>query len=468
LFWLYLWQLKEYHWGRFLAHFRTEKGKRIFANPVFLFKILLFLGAIKINSVFLISIALLFYFVEFLRFLQKTLKRLTLKPVFTKKIIFLATINFSFLIFYFLIFFEKSSYLFWFLFFDLFIPFFVSGIVLFFQPLTVFLRKRCLKKAKKKRETLEDLLVIGITGSYGKSLTKEILAEILSERYSVLKTKRNENSEIAIARLVLEDLKPEHQVLVAEIGAYNRGKIKEVCSFLKPKIGILTGINEQHMATFGSQEDIIKGKYELIESLPPDGMAFFNAKNEYCRQLYEKTKIKKFLYGQKAGSFEEENLFGAMAVARELGFSQEELSRASEKVRKKILFFKIKKGRGGINFLDFTYSANPNSVLSHLKYLEEKFSGKKIIIMPSLIELGRSAREVHRRIGREIAQVCDLAIITSKDYFKEIKSEAGEKAIFLQDPEKIFEKIKNFSSSQDIILLEGRIPKKIKELLLKA
>ncbi|MDP2664065.1 MAG: hypothetical protein Q8P08_01355, partial [bacterium] len=100
-----------------------------------------------------------------------------------------------------------------------------------------------------------------------------------------------------------------------------------------------------------------------------------------------------------------------------------------------------------------------------LDYLK-KWSGKKILVMPCLIELGKASKEVHQRIGRKIAEVCDLAIITTKDRFKEIKEGMGDKAVFLEGSDKILEKIKNFTKEGDVILLESRLPKKLINFLL--
>jgi len=487
LFWLYLWQLKEYHIGRFLDHFRTEKGKKLLLNSLIFLKIFLFFGfLLAVNPSFLSFLLCIFllilYFLEsiktFRNFLLKKLKKpvLTLKTIFLISIALLVELSFIFVIFKTIFFLENfyqfAFFAFWLLLFDLLTPVIISIIVLSFQPFTVLLRNRIIRKAKKKRESFQNLLVVGITGSYGKTSTKEFLATILAERFKVLKTKEHQNSEIGISQCILDDLKPEHEIFLVEMGAYNRGGIKLLCDITKPKIGILTGINEQHMATFGSQENIIKTKFELIEGLPKDGIAFFNAKNKYCLELYQKTKIKKKLYGQEAAFPGEENISGAMAVAQELGMSKEEILRASEKIKNKIPGIQIKKVINGLNIVDATYSANPDSVIAHLEYLK-RFPGKKVIIMPCLIELGSSSKEVHRRIGQKIGEVCDLAIITTRDRFKEIKEGAIEKRqkeeniLFIENPKEIFEKIKTFSQSDDVILLEGRLSNEIKNLLWK-
>ncbi len=476
MFWIYLWQLKEYHTGRFIDHFRTEKGKSLFLNFSNIFKIILF--------IYFFTLPLLFFFVVFLIYIAESVKTVwdlfkkkIKKPILTKKTVFLIFSGLFVELFSLLLIYLNSKDVYWFAFwllvFDVLCPFIVSLVVLLLQPLAVFGRNRIIKKARLKREGFKNLLVIGITGSYGKTSTKEFLYSILSSRFKVLKTEAHQNSEVGISQCILDNLKPEHEIFIVEMGAYNRGGVKLLCSIAKPKIGVLTGINEQHMATFGSQENIIKGKYELIESLPKDGVAFFNAKNKYCVELYNKTQIRKFLYGETAKFMGEEDILGAAAVAKELGMSEEEILRACDKIENKNLAsgenldsrpwarikmpgIQVKKGINGLNVIDATYSANPDGVISNLDYLKS-FPGRKVIVMPCLIELGKASKEVHRRIGVKIGEVCDLAIVTTKDRLNELKEGAGSKVLFMENPREIFKKIESFCKDSDAVLLESRV-----------
>ncbi len=487
-FWVYLWQLKEYHIGRFIDHFQTYKGKKLIFNYLLLVKILLLLGIIftarrglkefKFDLVYFTAFVFLVESLYIFRaFLRKTLK----KPVLTQKIAVILSTGFSFeilLVFtLFLLDFRLTKFTAALLLVDILAPVGFSLLVLSFQPLAVFLRSRILKRARLKRAKFANLITVGITGSYGKTSTKEFLAAILSEKFTVLKTKEHQNSEVGISECIINELRSDHQIFICEMGAYNCGGIKLLCGIAKPKIGILTGINEQHMATFGSQENIIKTKYELIESLPQDGVAFFNEKNKYCRELYQKTNIKKYLYGENAG-LGLENFEGAKAVAKELGMTDEEIESASGKIENKLPGIKIKEGINGLKIIDATYSANPDGVIANLDYLTLRFpQGKRIIVMPCLIELGKSSADVHRRIGRKIAEVCDLAIITTKDHLKEIRegAEVGlpsvevrlQSILFLEDPKEIFEKIKSTTSIGDVVLLESRVPSQLINLLIK-
>ncbi|PIS17267.1 MAG: hypothetical protein COT59_01540 [Candidatus Nealsonbacteria bacterium CG09_land_8_20_14_0_10_42_14] len=472
LFWVYLWQLKEYHIGRFLDHFRTHKGKKLFFNYLLLVKVLTLLGIIfsarlgwenvKFGLVYFVAFV---FFVEVL-FTLKSFWRKTLRvPVLTQKtsVILSTGVSFEILVvfFLFLLEFRLTKFAASLLLLDILAPIGFSLLVLSFQPIAVVLRNRLIKRAKQKRAKFENLLVVGITGSYGKTSTKEYLAAILSEKFKVLKTKEHQNSEVGIAECILDELNEGHEIFVCEMGAYNRGGIKLLCNVVQPKIGILTGINEQHMATFGSQENIVKTKYELIESLPENGTAFFNANNKYCLELYNKTQIKKKLYGEGAHSPQEENISCAKAVAQELGLSQDEIDRACQKIKP---WPKVKKGLNGINFIDATYSANPTGIMADLDYLAKR-PGKKVIIMPCLIELGKASKEVHRKIGQKIGEVCDLAVITTKDRFREIK-EGAPNALFMERADEIVEKIKSFCREGDVVLLESRVPTQlIKQLV---
>lgn len=457
LFWLYLWQLKEYHIGRFLDHFRTAKGKQIFLNPVFLGKIALFSALFFSEQFAYVLFAL--YFLEALQAAKQAYLKKLLKPVLTLKILILLLV----LVVFAAGFVQDPPSL---LLFDILTFVFVSIAVLLFQPFFVWQRSRIIAAARKKREQHKTLIVIGITGSYGKTSTKEFLAHILSEKFKVLKTKEHQNSEVGISQCILKELKPEHEVFVCEMGAYNKGGIKLLASIAKPKIGMLTGINEQHMATFGSQENIIKAKYELIESLPQDGMAFFNANNKYCQDLYQKTGIKKMLYGKEAKSLGEENILGAMAVAKELGMTDEEIAKGVQGIANTFPGVQVTTKKGGLTIIDATYSANPDGVMANLGYLET-FPGKKVLVMPCLIELGASSKEVHERIGKRVSEVCDLAIITTKDRFEDIKKGAGGsgKVVFLEDPARIVGAIKSATKPGDAVLFEGRIPQKVLDLL---
>ncbi|MBI2049938.1 MAG: hypothetical protein HYT35_00575, partial [Candidatus Staskawiczbacteria bacterium] len=264
LFWIYLWQLKEYHIARFLDHFRTHKGKKLFLNQLLILKFIL-AGFFLLN--FFWQGEFLFYLLAFLFFLYAAEFLFILKAIFnqsfktprtTVKTLILAIVSFGVTISFLLLVgwnvddVARVSFLL--LVFDILTPFIVSAIVLSIQPVAVLIRNNILKKAASKIKTHKNLKVVAITGSYGKTSTKEFLTTILSGKFKTLGTKNHQNSEIGIAKRLLNDLEPRHEFFVAEMGAYNKGGIKLLCDMVRPKIGIVTGVNEQHLALFGSLE----------------------------------------------------------------------------------------------------------------------------------------------------------------------------------------------------------------------
>lgn len=518
LFWVYLWQLKEYHIGRFIDHFRTEKGRKIIVNRLFCVKLLIFIGLVGVfnragpEQNLLVYFIFIFFIFETVIFIRKALQGKIKVPVLTKKTSVILSAGFSLqlliLSFLFGFNFPFSQIVEILLALNILTPLLCSVLVLSFQPLAVTLRDQLIRQAKEKREKFKNLLVIGITGSYGKTSVKEFLATILSEKYKVLKTRENQNSEAGISRCVINELDQEHEIFVVEMGAYNKGGIKFLCDIIKPKIGIITGVNEQHLSTFGNMENLLsaEGGGELIESLPEDGLIVFDCDNplikdrkiEYCNPKLK--NIKSFSMEGKEGAdlrasdinaekesilfklFSKEgdqaifnlnllgahninNIMAAACCAKNLGMTLEEIARACLKIERWQSGMQLKPGVYGLNIIDATYSANPTGVIAHLEYLKV-WPGKKVIIMPCLIELGNASAGVHKKIGEKIAEVCDLAIITTKDRFKDIKEGAGGKSIFMENSKDIFEKIRDFCGKEDVVLLESRMPDNLIERLI--
>jgi len=497
LFWVYLWQLKEYHVFRFLDHFKTAKGQTLLLGKLRIIKIF-FVCLFLFNPLAPFIFIGLIYVVESGKTALDFWKKKMLKPVFTAKTIVMSFMAvFLEIVFAGLAFWKIQgeawlSVLFFPVFLaiaDLLTPFIISLLVIFLKPITNFFVRKKLKQAASKLEKFSKLTVVGISGSYGKTSTKEFLSEILSEKYSVLKTKKNINAEIGIAKTILEELDEKHDILIAEIGAYEKGKIKQVCKAIKPKMGILTGINNQHLATFRSQENIAKAKFEIIESLPQNGIAIINQDSQYVREGIKSreaeikkknisvdnidcTIVQNMLVEKESVSFEIDghgfkinvlgrhnvnNFLMAVFAARRLGMSLEEISQAALRIRPVGITLEKKENQTIINS---SYSANLTGVLADLDYLNI-YKGKKAIIMPCLIELGKDSRTSHELIAKKISQVCDFAVITSEECFEEINKEC--KAVLLQDSEKIAEKVKGF----DAVLLEGRISKEIIQKIIK-
>jgi len=517
LFWLYLWQLKEYHVGRFIDHFNTDKGKKLLLSAEQIIKLCLlflaFTGPTIFDNVF-IAVALI-YLVESIFFIRNILNKNAKHPKTTKKMIFLGLMSFVFLAIFSAGIFDLENVLQVksLLIFDLLTPILISVIVLIFQPVIVLLRNNTLKKAEEKIKAIKlagKLKVVAITGSYGKTSTKEFLATILSKKFKVLKTKEHQNSEIGIAKAILGDLTLDHEIFISEIGAYNKGKVKEVCKTIIPDIGIVTGVNEQHLALFGSLENLLsaEGGGELTDALGNEGILVVNGDNRHCLNLYKKFNGHKKIYNLSnktvnsdiwtdsidvykdhlsfiainkskemahfdvsvLGKQNIQNLLGAILIAKELGMTFGEISEACENIKQEFAGMTLKQNKHGIIIVDSSYSSNSDGVYADLDYLSI-FSGKRIIVMPCLIELGEKSVEIHEKIGKKIGAICDMAIVTTKDKFAEIKNGAlsvgmQEKNIVLCDkPDDIYSLITSFCKTDDAVLLEGRVPKQLIDLL---
>ena len=550
LFWIYLWQLKEYHIGRFIDHFRTDKGKTLVFGIVSIVKLILLI-LLLIDSVFLTLVFYVLFAVwatESLFFIYSIFTKTFKRPVVTKKTVFLTSTSILLVILYAVFAYNYNDVLgftFSILLFDILTPLLISAVVLLFQPFFVLARNGILKKAAKKISGFKNLTVIGITGSYGKTSTKEFLTTILSSKFNVLSTPEHKNSEIGIAQTILQSLNEKHKIFIVEMGSYSKGGIKLLCDIVKPRIGIVTGVNEQHLATFGSLENLLsaEGGRELAESLPKNGLIILNGDNKYCLDLYKKTGINKktkapilekigarpstqdlsaLVYTVKKDTVDSDiwtedvearkdslhfiaicqdkeiahfdvsvlgkqnvqNLLGAILIAKELGMNLEEISIACKNIRQEQAGMTLKKGLYGLNVIDSSYSSNPDGVMADLDYLnifgqnllslDNFIQAKKVIVMPCLIELGSKSKEIHRQIGKKIAEVCDLAIITTKDRFDDIKSGAieysmpADKILLCDKPADIVNIITTFCKEGDAVLLEGRVPGELIRLLYRS
>lgn len=513
LFWAYLWQLKEYRRDRMRAHFELPSARRIFLNKLYLGKIALFVSSIFLfiglwNFFFQIIVSI-YYTAYGARSVLLTYTKEIKEPVYTKKAIALLGSVLVFLLLVGVLSYAKlshSAFLVTLLVFDILAPVLVTAAVGIAKFPSERFKKRIFEQARAKRAGFKDLLVIGITGSYGKTSMKEYLKHILEGKLKVLATQENRNNEIGVARCVLDKLAADHDVFIVEMGAYKEREIKTICDIVRPQIGILTGINEQHASLFGSLEQIIKAKYELIESLPRQGLAIFNGENDFTYALYEKTTLPKRMYAlrgftvsakpditaekidiSKSGTsfavklrdareiFETKvlgkhnvlNILGAILVAQELGMSLAEIKERVRTLEAPPHTLKMYEGLNGVTIIDDSYSANPRGVIAALDVLYALKSSKKVLVLHPLIELGQAAGDIHRRIGVKINKVCDICILTSPDFSSEITRNApNTDVIVLQSPGLIVEKLEKILKPDDIVLLENRVPEEVKRGLL--
>jgi len=317
-------------------------------------------------------------------------------------------------------------------------------------------------KAQRKIKSMSNLKIIGITGSYGKTSSKNILSDILNIKYNALPTPKNLNTFNGLIMTVNNHMDKFTEIFIAEMGAYVKGEIKRLCKLVKPKYGILTRIGTAHLETFGSQENIQKGKFELIESLPSDGFGILNgddplqvsyklknnvkiiwigidnkdvdvrAENIKCSSkgtsfdIVLKNDKNKYKFETKLlGNHNVYNILAGIACGIEFGIDMESLQKAVAGVRPIEHRLEIKK-IGNFNMIDDAYNSNPTGAENACKVLG-MMPGIKIVVTPGMIELGAKEDEYNKIFGTQIADVADYVVLIGETKTKPIKEGLLEK-----------------------------------------
>jgi len=284
--------------------------------------------------------------------------------------------------------------------------------------------------------------VIGITGSVGKSTTKEMTAEVLAMRYQTLKNPGNLNNEIGLPLTVLK-LGENHERAVLEMGFYVPGEIQFLCDIAQPHIGVVTNIGTVHAERAGSQEAIARGKSELVQALPADGVAILNFDDPWVRKMEEKSKARVFFYGLSpeadlwADQIEGLGLDGirfrlhyknetihshvpligrhsvhtalrAASVGLNDGLGWQEIFEGLKRGRTQLRLAAVRSKTGAL-ILDDTYNASPESMLAALNLLDE-MDGRKIAVLGDMLELGPYEKQGHDIVGMRAAQVAKILV----------------------------------------------------------
>ncbi len=364
-------------------------------------------------------------------------------------------------------------------------------------PIEKLTNKKYLTAAKTRLGKFPTLIKIGITGSYGKTSTKYILNTILSEKYSVCISPYSFNTEMGLTKVVLDYLKPNNEILIAEMGARQMGDIRKLCDIIHPQYAMLTAVAPQHIDTFGSLENIKKTKNELIENLPVYGYAVFNGNDEICKELQTSCKVSNCntsfddptsavyakdikvtsnsteftaVIGEKElacktkliGMHNVSNILMCIAMAKKLELTDAQIIRGIAKLKPVAHRLELM-NNNGVKILDNSYNSSPHSSLAALQTLS-LFSGRKIVVTPGLIELGTMEKEENKRFGENIAKYADIAIIVNETNRESILD--GLKSGGM-DPEKIFTaptldhaqlKINEIVKKGDIVLFENDLP----------
>jgi UDP-N-acetylmuramoyl-tripeptide--D-alanyl-D-alanine ligase len=347
--------------------------------------------------------------------------------------------------------------------------------------------------AEHWRKTL-NIQVIGITGSVGKSTTKEVTADVLGRRYRTLKNPGNLNNEIGLPLTLLRATE-SYRCAVLEMGFYVPGEIALLCRIAKPQVGVITNISHVHMERAGSLEAIIAGKRELVEALPPDpeGVAILNYDESNVRNMAESTEARIFYYGLSpeadlwASDIEGLGLEGirfvlhyhddslhvrvpllgrhsvhtvlrAAAVGLIENLTWEEIISGLRTSQTQLRLVAVR-GPGGSLLMDDTYNAAPTSVIAGLNLLSE-LEGRKVAVLGDMLELGDFEERGHRMVGVRVADTADelIAVGPRAKWIAEEAILSGlpqTMVVVVEDKDDAIEYLHNRIGEGDVVLIKG-------------
>jgi UDP-N-acetylmuramoyl-tripeptide--D-alanyl-D-alanine ligase len=343
-------------------------------------------------------------------------------------------------------------------------------------------------------------VVIGITGSYGKTTTKVCVGAVLAEREPTLITPASFNSYLGVVRTINEHLAPEHRNFVVEMGMYRPGDIAELCELVHPRIGVLTAIGPVHLERLGSIEAIANAKAELALALAPDDHLVANGDDARCREIAARVPVQTLLYAVEhpdaqvraenigladgrthfelvigderlevssglLGRHNVSNLLAAAAVGHLRGLSGIEIARGLAGVAPpEHRLQPIPNPRAGIVVIDDAYNSNPAGAAAALEVLHSHPAKRRILVTPGMVELGDREAELNEAFGGQAAAVCDHVILVGPQRTRPIASglrAAGFSAdaiTVVRDIAEATTVLGRLTRAGDVVLFENDLP----------
>lgn len=374
------------------------------------------------------------------------------------------------------------------------------------------IRKKYRKAAVAKFKALRPI-VIGITGSYGKTSTKHFLAHILSSAEATLTTPGSVNTEMGIVRIIREHLESRDKYFIVEMGAYGIGSIRRLCELTPPKLGIITGVGMAHYERFQSLDNVMAAKFELAEAVhEAGGKTIVNAgaipaalletreigpeELVLCGRAGEKdeggapaialTRVEETQRGLEMtlviaapegakeitlnapvwGAHQAENIMLAVAAVLELGFPVETIQASLRTLKQVRHRLEVTRSKTGPWVIDDAYNSNPVGFAAALQTLNilSRDGGRRVLITPGMVELGTEHDRQHRELGWEAGRVTDLALVVTPDRiptfiegFEESMSEWAELKTFATQAE-AEDWYKANANPKDVVLFENNLP----------
>ncbi len=318
--------------------------------------------------------------------------------------------------------------------------------------------------------------VIAVTGSCGKTSTKEMIGSVLAARGPILKSEGTENNDIGVP-LTLLKLRPEQWAAVVEMGMNHLGEIRYLARIGEPQIGVITNVAAAHLEGVGSIEQVAQAKCELLDVMGPEGIAILNGDDEVLMRAAKNYPCRKVTFGFNPSCdirlnseefpsnlsvpFQKSNALAAIAVAKLLDIPQEGALQVLAQWTPPKGRLEVKKGRG-FWMIDDTYNANPLSTRVALEFLRDfQTSGRRIAVLSDMLELGMESEKWHYHLGEQVACMGLDRLILTGSFAKEIQKGAlesgmGQAAVQIaENHQEIIGKIIAEMSPQDVILVKG-------------
>jgi UDP-N-acetylmuramoyl-tripeptide--D-alanyl-D-alanine ligase len=358
-------------------------------------------------------------------------------------------------------------------------------------PFEIYKKNKIKSRLLKTLNNYPNLKIIGVAGSYGKTSVKEFLYQILKTKHQVLKTPESYNTILGIAKVLDLEMDLGYEYFICEMGAYRIGEIAEICKFVQPEFGILTGINKQHLNTFGSLENVVKGKFELINSLPSLGIAVANGDNKLIKENVKKQNLKITFYGfseekfsiknveqnsegtkfllilngktynaktKLVGSSNLQNILGASTMSFLLGLKPEEIVLAIENIKAVPHRLEIKK-MDNLTIIDDAYNSNIDGFGEAIRLLKS-FKEPKVLVTPGIVDLGKETIPIHEELGKTLQDIDYVILIGKSNRTEGLKLgfKNKKRIIELDSIKKLWTKLEELKLKKPVILIENDLP----------
>ncbi len=351
---------------------------------------------------------------------------------------------------------------------------FLAFVTILISPFDKFSKLLIIGLAKTKLKKYPHLKIVGIAGSYGKTTMKEVVSTILGVRFKVLKTPENINTPLGIAQLILKKLNRESEIFVVEMGEFYRGDIKAICSLTKPKFSFITGLNEAHLERLKTIENAAATIFEIVDATDADGVVFLNQDDRRIEKYYAShpEKIPTIWYSSRnkkyssalLGNYANGTIDGAVQLARKLGLTDKEIKAGIAAITPIKHRLEPVQGQNGILVIDDSYNGNPEGVKEAIDVLRNYSNRRKIYITPGLVEMGSKKREVHLKIGMDLASVASLVILIKNSVTPYIASGLEkngfkkENIIWFDNTQAAHTGLKDLVQPNDVVLFQNDWP----------